>query len=102
MRSAKFQEHFNQATLFYNSLAPHEQTHLVNALSFELNKLDDQEVIEKVIVKLNHIDFDLASKVAVNVGGTVPSSPAKANHGKKSAFLSQEAYKPEKPSIKYV
>lgn len=102
LRSVKFNEHFNQAQLFYNSLTPHEQQHLINALSFELNKLDELEVIEKMIERLSHVDLELATEVANNVGGTPPTAAAQPNHGKKSSFLSQEAFKPKKPTIKYV
>jgi catalase len=91
LRSAKFQEHYNQAQLFYNSLAPHEKDHVVKALSFELNKLDEADIVEKMIQRLNHIDNDLAAQVATNVGGEVPNAIAKENHGKMSKFLSQEA-----------
>jgi catalase len=102
LRSVKFQEHFSQAQLFYNSLAPHEQQHVINALSFELNKVEEPEVIEKMIEKLNNVDYDLAKQVALNVGGTVPEKVARENHGKKSNYLSQAAFIPAKPTIKYV
>ena len=59
LRSAKFQEHYNQAQLFYNSLTPHEQAHLVAALSFELSHCDDPQVYETYSKLLNNIDFKL-------------------------------------------
>lgn len=99
MRTAKFQEHFNQAQLFYNSLAPIEKKHLISAISFELDHCDDPVVYESYIKVLNNIDFDLAKEVAVNVGGVVPDKPARQNHGKKSVALSQLYYKPEQPTI---
>jgi catalase len=39
--SEKFKEYYNQAQLFYNSLAPHEKNHTIAALSFELDHCDD-------------------------------------------------------------
>lgn len=36
VRAPKFQEHYSQATLFYNSMSPVEKLHITNALSFEL------------------------------------------------------------------
>ncbi|KAG8817206.1 hypothetical protein FRC18_000640 [Serendipita sp. 400] len=100
VRTAKFQEHFSQAQLFYNSLCPHEKQHVIDALSFELNKFEEMDIVEKMIERLTNIDLDMAQKIAMNVGGTMPSAAGKANHGKKSAFLSQEAFKPSEPTIK--
>jgi len=99
LRAPKFQEHFNQAQLFYNSLAPHEKTHLIEAISFELDHCDDPVVYESYTKVLNNIDFNLAKQVAVNVGGVVPEKPARENHGKKSASLSQLYYAPKTPTI---
>lgn len=99
VRTPKFQEHYNQAQLFYNSLAPHEKSHLIEALSFELDHCDDPAVYEGYTKLLNNIDFELAKTVATNVGGVVPDKPVRANHGKKSASLSQLYYAPKQPTI---
>jgi len=99
VRGVKFQEHYNQAQLFYNSLMPHERAHLVSALSFELSHCDDPDVYKTYTELLNNIDFDLATKVAINVNGVVPEKPARANHGKSSASLSQEYFRPKNPII---
>lgn len=99
IRGAKFQEHFNQAQLFFNSLSAHEQQHLINAISFELDHCDDPVVYEGYIKVLNSIDFGLAKKVAMNVGGVIPDKPAKQGHGKKSKALSQGYYMPKEPTI---
>jgi len=98
-RGPKFDEHFSQAQLFYNSLARHEQQHIINALSFELNKLDEIEIVQRMIERLNQVDFELARQVATNVGGEIPKDSG-ANHKKASKYLSQEAYQPSIPSIK--
>ncbi len=39
---ASFDDHFSQATLFYRSLTPIEQAHIVEAFTFELGKVLDQ------------------------------------------------------------
>lgn len=83
-------------------MAPHEKDHIIKALSFELNKLDEADIIEKMIDRLNHIDNDLAAQVAMNVGGEVPNMIAKENHGKMSKFLSQEACPAVTTTIKCV
>jgi catalase len=99
VRGAKFQEHYNHAQLFYNSLAPHEKVHLVAAISFELSHCDEPEVYKTYTKLLNNIDFDLAKAVAQNIGGVVPEKPARPNHGEKSPSLSQEYFHPKTPTI---
>ncbi len=100
MRGLKFQEHYSQAQLFYNSLADHEKFHLIKAISFELSHCDDPMVYKNAIPRLNEIDHDMAVQVAKNVGGPTPSQPNQKNHGKKSKGLSQLDFMPKIPSIK--
>jgi len=99
VRTPKFQEHFNQAQMFYNSLAPHEKSHLIAAISFELSHCDENVVYEGYTRLLNNIDFDLATQVAINVNGIIPDKPARSNPGKTSAALSQMYYAPKTPTI---
>ncbi|EPQ52675.1 catalase [Gloeophyllum trabeum ATCC 11539] len=100
VRGAKFQEHYSQAQLFYNSLAPHEKAHLKNAIGFELDHCDDPDVYKHYTKILNNVDFDLAKEIAHKVGGIVPDAPARPNHGKTSALLSQTDFMPDEPTIK--
>lgn len=100
IRTPKFQEHFNQAQLFVNSLTPYERAHMLAAFSFELSHCDDPVVYESYTKVLNNIDFELAKDVATNVGGIVPKEPARSNHGKKAFGLSQLDWAPKKPTIK--
>ncbi|PCH33365.1 catalase [Wolfiporia cocos MD-104 SS10] len=99
VRTPKFQEHYNQAQLFYNSLTDYEKAHVVNAFSFELSHCDDPVVYETYSKLLNNIDFDLAKQVAINVGGVVPEKPARQNHGQATQTLSQLYYAPKEPTI---
>ncbi|KAF9009471.1 catalase [Cyathus striatus] len=99
VRGAKFQEHFNQAQLFYNSLTQYEKMHVIDAISFELSHCDDQQVYETYTKILNNIDFELAKAVAQNVNGIVPDKPARLNHGKVDPTLSQLHYAPKTPTI---
>jgi len=62
-RSSSFADHFSQATLFFKSQAPHEQQHIINALSFELSKVNDPKIRARQVAILNQIDQDLAKKV---------------------------------------
>ncbi|OAX44893.1 catalase-domain-containing protein [Rhizopogon vinicolor AM-OR11-026] len=98
-RGEKFQEHFNQPQLFYNSLAAYEKVHLVNAICFELSHCEDPVVYKSYIDILNNIDFDLAKAVAIKVNGEVPTKPGRPNHGKKSKGLSQLDFLPKEPTI---
>jgi len=99
LRAPKFQEHFNQAQLFLNSLKPHEKAHLVAAYSFELAHCDDPVVYENYTKLLNNIDIDFARAVATNVGGVVPSKPIRKNEGLKSRGISQMDFMPKVPTI---
>lgn len=99
-RAPKFQEHYNQAELFYNSLSAAEKTHLINAISFELSHCDDPLVFKNAIPQLNEVDHELAKVIAVNVGVNTPPGPKRKSHGKKSIRLSQTEFMPEGHLIK--
>ncbi|KAL1925660.1 uncharacterized protein VTP21DRAFT_543 [Calcarisporiella thermophila] len=89
-RGPKFQDHYSQATLFYNSLSKAEKEHLIFAAKFELSQVVDQGVRERMIAHFNHVDHELAKAVAKGIGVTPPSAPACPNHGRKSQALSQD------------
>ena len=89
-RSASFSDHFSQATLFWNSLSTIEKDHLVAAAHFELGKVGDQGVRERMVDRFNHIDHELAKRVAEGIGVAAPSEAAIENHGQSSAALSQK------------
>ena len=68
-RSASFDDHFTQATLFWKSMAPWEQDHIVAAFSFELNQCETPEIRVAVLGGiLSKIDTELANRVADNIG----------------------------------
>ncbi|PRY01027.1 catalase [Allonocardiopsis opalescens] len=90
-RSPSFQDHFSQATLFYNSLAGWEREHLVAAFRFELGKCEVMAVRERVVERLNHVDHGLAVEVARGIGVAPPAEAAVRNHGRSSPALSQTA-----------
>lgn len=91
-RSESFGEHFSQATLFWNSLSAIEKKHLVEAAYFELGKVEDQWVREKMVDRLNHVDQGLAKQVAMGIGVAAPTQPIMPNHGQSSPALSQNAF----------
>jgi len=98
LRSKKFQEHYNQAQLFYNSLSPIEQKHIADALSFELDHCDDPIVYERLTQRLSDINLNLSQTVARMVGASVPKE-GRQNHGEKVKGISQLEYMPETPTI---
>ncbi len=89
-RSPSFGEHFSQATLFWNSLSAVEKEHLVEAAHFEIGKVGDQGVRERMVDRLNHVDHELAKLVAIGVGVAAPTQPVTENHGQSSPAVSQE------------
>jgi len=87
-KAPKFLERFDQASLYYNSLTPVEQSHLLAAASFELSKVDDLGVRERMVALWNQVDHGLASQLAANIAVAAPSQPQHRNHGRASRFLS--------------
>jgi len=79
-RSPSFFDHFSQATLFYNSQSDAEKNHIIDALSFELGKLQTPAIRERMVMILQHIDKSLANAVAYNLGIHVPKPDKIINH----------------------
>ena len=73
-KTDKFFDHFSQAALFFNSQAPHEQQHIINALTFELGMVTRPAIVERMLGMLNKVDKNLASGIAQGLGMKVPSS----------------------------
>ncbi|MGE8360308.1 catalase HPII [Pseudomonas sp.] len=79
VRSASFADHFSQATLFWRSMSPPEQEHIIAAYSFELSKVDRAFIRERQVKEiLLNIDPVLASRVAENLGIALPAPTATA------------------------
>ncbi|WP_288406406.1 catalase-related domain-containing protein, partial [uncultured Acinetobacter sp.] len=69
VRPESFADHFSQATLHYSSLKKHEQQHIKDAYAFELSKVQDEAIRQRVIDRvLINIDKDLATYVANELG----------------------------------
>ncbi|MBE2998288.1 catalase [Nocardiopsis sp. HNM0947] len=89
VRSESFQDHYSQATLFWNSLADWEREHVVAAFRFELGKCEELAVRQQAVANLNHVDHGLAVSVAEGVGVAAPPIEQTPNHGRSSPALSQ-------------
>jgi len=79
-RSKSFFDHFSQATLFFNSQSDSEKMHIVNALRFELGKVEIEEIRERVLSLLSQVDMTLATQVAEGLGMTVKKPQQPINH----------------------
>ncbi len=67
VRSETFADHYSQARQFYISQMPIEQEHIVNALVFELSKVEEVAIRERMVAHLLNIDQGLAKKVATGL-----------------------------------
>lgn len=72
VRSESFNDHFSQARLFYVSLTAPEQTHLTEALCFELGKVKSDVVRRNMVANLARVDTALARTVASSIGVSLP------------------------------
>ena len=88
-----FDDHFTQATMFYRSLTPLEQAHLVEAFTFELGKCYEQTIKERELQVLANVDADLCAQVAAGLGLPAPSG-SPAAHAALSPALSQIVTEP--------
>ena len=67
-RPESFADHYSQAGQFYRSQTPTEQTHMGNALVFELSKVQRVAIRERMVGHLRNIDDGLARTVADGLG----------------------------------
>jgi catalase len=74
----KFAEHFNQATLFFDSQTPVEQAHIIAAFRFELSKVTVPAIRERTVSMLVNVSPKLAAGVAEGLGIAVPAAMPRA------------------------
>jgi len=68
----RFAEHYNQATLFFNSQTPVEKAHILRAFRFELTKVQTPAVRQRVVAMLANVDVGLAETLASELGMAMP------------------------------
>ncbi|MGV8734637.1 MAG: catalase HPII [Pseudomonas asiatica] len=74
-RSDSFGDHFSQARLFFQSMSPTEQQHIIKAYSFELGKVERETIRAREVNEiLANIDLKLAAAVAANLGLPAPNA----------------------------
>ena len=88
-----FGDHFTQPAMFYRSLTPLEQAHIVEAFTFELGKCYQQVIKERELQVLANVDADLCAQVAAGLGLPAPEGHPAADAALSPA-LSQVATEP--------
>ena len=95
-RSKSFMDHFSQARLFFNSQSQPEKNHIIDALRFELGKVETPSIRERMLYNLSQVDKLLAEQVAYGLGIPVPKTVEKPiNHGA-PADVTNGKYEPTK------
>jgi len=74
----RFAEHYQQATLFYESQTDWEKAHIVGGFRFELSKLTVPAIRERMLSGLVNVSLDLAQKVADGLGMALPAAMPRA------------------------
>lgn len=86
---ASFEDHYSQAGLFFRSLTPVEQDHVIQAYTFELGKCREQAVRERQLLALANIDSGLCEAVAAGLGMPAPAATEVATAPAPSPAVSQ-------------
>lgn len=67
-RSDSFKDYFSQAKLFYDSMSEPEKKHILEAFHFELGKVQDKSIRQRMVYMLANVDRTLANEVAKGIG----------------------------------
>ena len=88
-QARSFDDHFSQVRMFFRSMSPVEQDHIVAAYSFELAKCYESTIRERQLQSLANIDADLCARVAEDLGMPVPAPTIPLQDTEPSPALSQ-------------
>ena len=89
-RSESFNDHFRQATLFWNSMSTAEKQHIIEAFHFEVGSVKDKQIKQRVVDLFNNVDGELATQIAMGIGATPPANPGGTGVTASSPAVSQE------------
>ncbi len=78
IRPESFADHYSQARQFYISQTQIEQSHMADALVFELSKVEHLHIRRRVVAHLQNIDVELAKNVAGDLGLKTMPEPMEA------------------------
>jgi catalase len=74
IRPESFADHYSQARMFFLSQSDVEQRHIINALVFELSKVQHPHVRDAMLGHLRVIDNSLGTRVAEGLGTSLPAA----------------------------
>lgn len=78
IRAESFADHYSQARMFYRSMHPAEQSHIVSAFTFELSKCEHEHIPLRMIANLRNVDEDLAARVTKAMNVELPEASSAA------------------------
>jgi catalase len=79
VRAELFADHYSQARLFWKSMTESEQAHIASSFTFELSKVQLEQVAPRMVGNLLNVDEELARRVADGIGMALPKkNPARA------------------------
>ena len=68
VRSETFADHFSQARQFFLSQTPTEQGHIVDSFVFELSKVEELAIRERMVANLRNVHEPMAAAIAEGLG----------------------------------
>ena len=86
---ASFDDHYSQARLFFRSLTPVEQDHVIQAYTFELGKCREEAIRQRQLLALANIDSALCAAVAAGLGMPAPQASEQVEDAAPSPAVSQ-------------
>ena len=86
---ASFDDHYSQARLFFRSLTPVEQDHVIQAYTFELGKCREEAIRQRQLLALANIDAALCAAVAAGLGMPAPQASEQVEDAAPSPAVSQ-------------
>ncbi len=95
-RPPGFDDHFSQATLFWNSQSGPERERLIAAFQRELSRVESVAIRQRVVDNLAHVDGRLARKVAEPLGLAPPDPRAAAG---RAGFRTPPEGLPARPAL---
>ncbi|MCO6430088.1 MAG: catalase [Deltaproteobacteria bacterium] len=67
-RPESFNDHFSQAELFWNSMSAPEKEHIVEAIKFEIGKVENMHIRERIIKLFYNVSPEIAERAGPLVG----------------------------------
>ncbi|MHA7272883.1 catalase [Arthrobacter sp. TMT4-20] len=86
---ATFEDHFSQVRMFFKSLTPLEQDHVISAYTFELGKVYEENLRVRQLQNLANIDERLCAEVANGLGLAAPAPIEQVEDHEPSPTVSQ-------------